>query len=251
MTFGAVGVPDTVPVSWPPAPSGIFLGANAVHVWCAPLDNLHGVLSRFYALLSSEERIHARKFHVAVDRDRFIARRGILRELLALYLDQTAETIEFFAGPFGKPGLARPDRIPGLHFNASHSGALALYAVSSGSPVGVDVERLREIPELGDIASRFFGADEASRLTALPPGERLDEFFAVWTANEAFLKATGIGIAAQPGVRSVAPMSVPSDWRLRRLMPAAGYIGALACRHDAAVASSWCVPGAIVQAREC
>jgi 4'-phosphopantetheinyl transferase len=250
MNVCAAGLAGTVSLSWPPAPSEVRLGQNAIHVWCARLDDFHPALSRLYGVLSADERTRASGFHFAGDRDRFIARRGVLRHLLARYLHQRAERIGFSVGRHGKPCIAAPDGGPCLHFNVSHSGALALYAVTSASPVGVDVERLREISELDALASRFFAAAEASRLIALPSSQRLDEFFACWTRKEALLKATGSGIGAHPDLRSAVPPCVPSDWRIQRLRPAPGFAGALAHRHGAALVSLWRVPDGTIQGRE-
>lgn len=239
MTSSTAGLTSVVPLSWPPAPSEIRLGRDEIHVWCAWLGDFRGDLPRLDDVLSPDERIRAGTFHCAPDRHRFVASRGILRALLARYLPLDAATIRFSYGRFGRPELAGPAGDPPLYFNVSHSGALAVYAVTRACPVGVDIERLREIPDLDAIASRFFPPAEASRLTALPPDRRLDEFFACWTGKEAFLKATGEGIGAHRGLRGGVPPCVPSDWRVQRLWPAPGYVGALAYRHDAARASLW------------
>jgi 4'-phosphopantetheinyl transferase len=245
MAFSVSGLAQTVPLCWPLAPSDMHLGRNAIHVWCASLNDRHGVLSRFGPVLSPDERKRAGNFHFAKDRDRFIARRGILRELLARYLHQDAATIELSVGRFGKPYVAAPDGGRCLHFNTSHSGGLAVYAVTGACPVGIDVERLREIPGLDTIASRVVDSAER-RLTACPRNRQLEAFFASWTSQEAILKASGEGIGADCGARgshralpTELPAGAPSDWRLHRLWPAPGYIGALACRHDAARVSLW------------
>jgi 4'-phosphopantetheinyl transferase len=223
VTISAVGLAGTVPLSWPLPPSEIRLGESAIHVWCASLDDFHSALSRFAAVLSADERTRASRFHLAADRERFIVRRGILRELLARYLHQDAATIEFLLGRFGKPLVAGPDAGRHVHFSSSHSDRLAVYAVTTASPVGVDIERLCEIPNLEAIASRV----------------GLEEFLADWTRTEAVLKATGEGIGAQVGSRGGPRLGVPVDWRFQRLWPAPGYVGALAYRHDAARVALW------------
>lgn len=226
MTCSAVGLAGTVPLSWPLGPS-IRLARNAIHVWCASLNDLHGVLSRFDLVLSADERRRAGRFHFAGDRDRFIARRGILRELLARYLHQDPATIAFSVGRSGKPCVAGLDGGRCLHFNTSHSDALAVYAVTTASPVGIDVERLREIPGLDALASRVAVSADA-RLTAFPRSRPLEEFFAGWTRTEAVLKASGEGIGTHAGTRGPhgalcheMPAGVRSDWRLLRLVAGA------------------------------
>src|SRR5207249_3347745 len=104
-----------------------------------------------------------------------------------------------------------------------------------------------EVPNMDAIASRFL-APEANRVAALPAERRLEEFFTCWTGTEAFLKATG-GIGADLDLQRKVPSPLSSDWRLHPLLPAPGYVGALAYRHDEARVSLWRVSGATVAAR--
>jgi 4'-phosphopantetheinyl transferase len=122
-----------------------------------------------------------------------------------------------------------------VHFNASHSGKLAIYAVTSACPVGIDIERVRDISDCHVIGLRHFAPLEASLLLAAPPDRRREEFLVCWTRTEAFLKATGEGLGRE---RRAAPSS---DWRIHTLWPAAGYVAAVAYTHDAAQLSLWTV----------
>lgn len=230
MAINAVGAASAVPLLWPPALSEISLGEHEIHVWCASLSDVRSI-SRFDGMLSADERARAGQFLFASDRRRFIARRGILRALLARYLRQDPATIRFSYGRFGKPDLARLDAADPLYFSASHSGVIAVYAMTWTSPIGIDVERLREIPGFDAVALRYCAPVEASRLTALPPERRQEELFASWTGYEALLKATGDGLGVEG-----AP---PSGWQLRRLKPTPGYLGAIAYKDHAARLSLW------------
>src|SRR5206468_3118518 len=100
-------------------------------------------------------------------------------------------------GVYGKPALTRASASEPVRFNLSHSGSLALVAVTAGRDVGVDVERVRPEPNLEQIASRFFSAREAATLHALPVRLRTKAFFACWTRKEAFVKARGNGLSQQ------------------------------------------------------
>jgi 4'-phosphopantetheinyl transferase len=247
--------PTPSAVSWPSAPAEARLGNNEIHLWRVSLNDFQGELPRFHTILSPDERVRASRFHFSRDRDNFVVCRGILRELLATYLHRDASTIEFSYGRFGKPEIAGPFVDRPLYFNTSHSGTLALYAVTSVCPVGVDVERLRPVPEFHQIASRFFAPAETDRLMALPRDKQMQGFFACWTCKEAVLKATGEGIgrgltaiqvvlSQQARVLCVvddshAPLDSHPDWQLQRLWPAAGHVGAIAYRHDAARLSLW------------
>jgi len=238
--------PSSLLRSWPPARTDIGLRSNEVHIWRASLDEFHEDLRRFEAVLSADERTRASQFRFATDRGRFVIRRALLRELLGHYLDRSAPNIAFSYGRSGKPSMADVDGRPPLDFTVSHSDGLAVYALTSTGPIGVDVERLQTIRDLEAVATRVLGAAELDGLMALPPDERTGGFLARWTCKEALLKATGAGIGqgltsvyAVPGER-VGVLGVgggelheASEWQLEQLWPAPGYVGAVAhtCGH--------------------
>lgn len=85
-------------------------------------------------------------------------------------------------GPYGKPALA-----DGPQFNLSHSGDVALLAVSE-RPVGVDVERVRA--GIGDV-TRYFGQGEQDAIAGCPDDERPGRLTTLWTRKEALAKAFG------------------------------------------------------------
>ena len=77
------------------------------------------------------------------DRSRFIATRGILRELLGGYVNLAPGHLEFDYGPQGKPTLRTALPQQSVQFNVSHSHGVALLAFSVGRRLGVDVELVR------------------------------------------------------------------------------------------------------------
>jgi 4'-phosphopantetheinyl transferase len=230
---------------WPSALSAAHLREQEIHLWCAALGDFCSELPRFHATLSPEERERARKLHFSDDRDAFVMCRGILRQLLAQYLGRDAATIAFAYGRSGKPEITGlQDHCP-LHFNVSRSGAIVVYAMTAAGPVGVDVERVRPVPEFDDIASRFFNPGDASMLRTLPADVQMEAFFACWTCKEAFVKATGDGIARDPGLSRLDPErhahpSVEGEprradaWQFQLFRPAPGYLATLAHRADGA-----------------
>ncbi|MBZ5607013.1 MAG: 4'-phosphopantetheinyl transferase superfamily protein [Acidobacteriia bacterium] len=126
-------------------------------------------------------------------------------------------------GPKGKPALVTP---AGVSFNTSHSGGLAVFAFTPGCELGVDLERIRPLPDLQDVAQRFFCSEETSDLLALPAGQQERAFFLCWTRKEAYIKATGDGL------------SVPLDAFRVELRPgeAARFIHVA---HDVKAAKAW------------
>ena len=144
-------------------------------------------------LLSKEERARAERLLSHGARERWMRCRGVLRALLGRYLQLDPRALEFSLGEHGKPTLDTPGAGT-LQFNLSHSGEIALYAVSDAGAVGVDVEtRRRRLDELG-IATRVLGDAEAARLGDLDPETRTGEFLRAWVLHEAAIKCRGAGL---------------------------------------------------------
>jgi 4'-phosphopantetheinyl transferase len=129
----------------------------------------------------------------------------------------------------GKPFLPG-----GPHFNVSHSGELALLAVSDSGPVGVDLEGPRDFSNAGGIARRICSPRELARVTGLDGEALATALLALWVRKEAVAKAHGDGIrTALSGIDvSDDVVSVPLDnsrWQLRDMpSPAPGYVAAVA-----------------------
>jgi 4'-phosphopantetheinyl transferase len=217
------------------------LDADSVHVWRIALAVPDAEQAERAAELTPDERARAARFHFERDRQRWTAARGAVRAVLAGYAGVPAASLAFRVGPHGKPALDGPAARGGLDFNVSHSGDLALCAVTRARPVGVDVEAVRPDFATGEVARRFFAPAEVAALGALPPGERVEAFFACWTRKEAYIKARGTGIALgldrfevslAPGGAAalLATQDEPAAaarWRLVALAPGEGYAGAL------------------------
>jgi len=223
------------------------LAENAeVHVLSASLDLPPSQRGRLWASLSPDERARAERFRFDIHRDRFIVARALLREILGALLGVAARRLAFDYSARGKPSLARPFAAEDLRFNLSHADGLALYAIARGREVGVDVERVRPLPDAEHIAARFFSPREQAALRSLPAVERAAGFFACWTRKEAFLKATGDGLARRldafdvsvvPGLparleRVEGDPREAGRWSLAEVRPAPGYVGAVAVAAD-------------------
>jgi len=203
-----------------PAPREFALGAADVDLWCADLDAAtDGFVVQVAAMLSADEVARAAKFFFARDRRRFMVGRGLLRALLARYTDLAPAALRFGYGAHGKPALVRPPA-PMVHFNLSHGEHLAVYAFATAGAVGIDVERIRDLPDWEAIAQTCFDAAALGRLKAAPAQRRRAEFFRAWTRQEAALKASGEGLggvgplassrcAAPTGFAAIRPQVFP------------------------------------------
>ncbi|USO00151.1 MAG: 4'-phosphopantetheinyl transferase superfamily protein [Phycisphaeraceae bacterium] len=69
-------------------------------------------------------------------------------------------------------------------------------AVRRHGPVGVDVERVRALPELREMIPLALHAEEIARLGADP--DDAGGFLESWTRKEAVLKAAGVGLRVDP-----------------------------------------------------
>ncbi len=105
------------------------------------------------------------------------------KQLLARALGCPAEAIELAYTDAGKPYL------PGSRqqVSISHSGSKVLCAVHEGA-VGADIELLR--PFDARLISKIGTPAECAYIGGDPV-----RFFSVWTAKEAYLKLTGLGLA--------------------------------------------------------
>jgi 4'-phosphopantetheinyl transferase len=179
------GVPDV-------AAAGA-LRAGWVHVWLVGLDVDAASESRLGASLDTDERARAARFHFARDTRRFVVARAALRAILGAYLGEAPASLRFTYGERGKPALG--GSAAALAFNLSHSADLAAIAVGWERQLGIDVECRRPLPDLDALAARSFAPAEVTALRALPAGERQAAFYRCWTRKEAFIKATGLGLA--------------------------------------------------------
>lgn len=175
---------------------------GTIDVWLADLDDPGSVA--WNVQLAAGERTRADSFVQQRDGRRWQASRAILRLLIADALGLAAEAVPIEADRRGK--LRLTSEAPPVHFNHSHSGRWALYALCSAAPVGVDVEERR--PLHGDpvsMAAHSLGAEAARTIADVPPAEQEPAFLRAWVSWEAGLKCHGAGITDQR-----AP--IPPQW---------------------------------------
>lgn len=162
-----------------------------IDTYCVDVDAPEIDAGRYGADLSTEERDRAGQFRFERDRRRYLARRGILRELIGSYLTCDPAEVAFVHNAYGKPALAQG----GLRFNLSHSHGVALYAFCQNTDVGCDIERRDAKFAAEQIPERFFSREEVRALRSLPVHEQTEAFFNCWTRKEAYIKAVGRGLS--------------------------------------------------------
>jgi 4'-phosphopantetheinyl transferase len=174
--------------------SGSKFTSAETHVWALDLEVGADILARLESLLTGEEQERAWRFRIPQDRGRFVAARAMLRQILAKYLDRDPRSIRFSHSSFGKPGLAAQPASGTLRFNATRSGPLGLVAVGREAELGIDVERLRPLPDADALLERLLTPDERSELAGLAEDERQSRLFQAWVRKESVVKMIGLGL---------------------------------------------------------
>jgi len=216
----------------------VKLERGEVHVWFARLERTPARLTRMRTILNPEEMARADRFFMDVHRNRFVAGRALLRDLLAGYLGQPPEAIRFAYNEWGKPALAAGFAARDLRFNLSHSQDLAMYAFVLERDVGVDLEMIRAEVANERIAENFFSPSEVEMLRALPLEHQAEGFFNCWTRKEAYVKARGQGLSIE--LKSFDVSLIPGEeakilrgddsraWSLVSFKPDHGCVAAMA-----------------------
>jgi len=196
------------------------------------LDLPRAELDEYHCWLDADECRRASAFRRPLDRDRFVARRGLMRAELARELGVAPQMVRIAADEHGKPFL-RDDS--DLAFNLSHSKGLALLATMRGGAIGCDIEWRNPELACSHVARRLFAPQEYETLTALPAEQWIAGFYNCWTRKEAYVKALGLGLSHPLDAFTVSvapgePARFTSDepgWTLASFEPAPGYQAAL------------------------
>lgn len=165
------------------------------HANSCSLDRLQRAVSDPAQFLLPEELKSADRFRQPLARLEFMTARALLRSILSECLGVTPCRVALKKSRQGKPFLlewANPDR---LKFNVSHAQGHVMVAVARDVEIGVDVECVRELDAMDEVAQEFMTPEEAF-LYDISGDRKPEMFFRVWTRKEAILKALGCGLLA-------------------------------------------------------
>ncbi|NWH09670.1 MAG: 4'-phosphopantetheinyl transferase superfamily protein [Alphaproteobacteria bacterium] len=221
-------------------------------------------MPRAQSAYPAPDEVHLRLIRLPQGGDRVrrvAAQRQSLLRSLGHAIGQSLCAEDLLRLPGGKPILLPSTDRSALSFSLSHSHDLMLIGVAARSGLGVDVERVRAVPQAALIAQRFFSADEQEMLSALLGEARDIAFLKIWTLYEAVLKRDGVGLrhlararrsdpppsltTLRLGARFVAGIAAPHGMRLMRAKQLASMPCArdrnpiLAARPTVASATSW------------
>ena len=193
-----------------------------VHIWRADVPQM--LTPAVTATLSEAERRYAQRMTSDSAQRQFSAAQAALRTALARYIGHSPASIEFRRGEHGKPFLTEQYQSE-LQFNLSHSHDLAIVAVTNGSEIGVDLEKVRDRPTAQRLAARFFADGERAAMDSAPADQRERSFFRLWTRKEGHLKATGTGLSVT--LRAIDTLAPAPAWWYHEFQPAAEYVATL------------------------
>jgi 4'-phosphopantetheinyl transferase len=167
-----------------------------------------------------------------------MAGRGALRAILAGYISTEPQKLTFSYGLHGKPSLLNSST--NIQFNVSHSDGLMVAAICREWRIGVDIEKEDPQFHATNIAARYFCERERHEIARGDEQAGHRAFFQLWTAKEAVLKATGLGLTLELSKLEIGlgPLRVLTledsgknhgvAWHLTAFSPDEGYSGAIA-----------------------
>lgn len=136
--------------------------------------------------LTEDETARASRFKFEEDRVRWTRARSALRVILSRYAGEDPGRLFFLYGKHGKPALPP---VTTVEFNLSHAGEWAAIAVTSGQPVGIDIEKMRAGIEMARLLRRLGERNLPESIPAL---------YQRWTDREARSKVAGGALFDQP-----------------------------------------------------
>jgi 4'-phosphopantetheinyl transferase len=237
---------------WANAVPDGMISSNEIHIWRFYQEETNSQIETLQAILSRDELARSEKFHFEKDRKKFILTRGMLRKLLGSYLGKDPQQVRFNYSSFGKPFLAFDSENDNISFNLSHSGEIALYAITRNQKIGIDVEQIGDHTDVMAIAKKFFSPGEIGEMEKANEKNRTQLFFRYWTRKEAFVKALGKGVSLpmerldvsllnkiSPIVKLTVENNETACLYVQDLFPGDGYAAAIATEANDPDISCW------------
>ncbi len=193
-----------------------------VEIWHGDILSAETDGQDYYQFLNAADKEKAARFARPELENKYVKTRGILRSILASYLNEKPEQLLIKTSKYGKPFLPET----GLFFNLSHTGNKFVIAVTNVSEIGIDLEQPRQRINLSGLVDKCFSIEEKAYWQSLPVDRQVTMFYHFWVRKEAFVKALGRGIALGLNQCVVNPerqnrfLSIPencglaSDWKI-------------------------------------
>lgn len=187
-----------LPLSWSLPAQQPSLAPGEITVWKFVPSELFKYAAQFEELLSTHEKQRLERFADAAARREFLVCRGVLHWLLAVLSGEELSKTQVREDSLGKPYLEAEAHNHPLEFNIAHTEGLCLIACARELALGVDVERVKPLPELNAMAQKYLASREKAQWDRAPASQKTELFYRFWSAKEALLKAFGSGLRISP-----------------------------------------------------
>ena len=180
----------------------------AVHPWPGPAPAPQDGL--FVLLLRTDARRDAARIQV----------RLAAREALAVALHRPLDDIGIDSTPGSPPRITLAGGACAIGCSFAHEDGYALAAINLHGAVGVDLMRVRDIPDWQAVARDYLGPAVSAALQSASADDRPRAFAQAWTRREAALKRAGQRLAEW--------RTDINDATLTLSLPVAGLVGSIA-----------------------
>jgi 4'-phosphopantetheinyl transferase len=211
------------------------LTRNSATIWIVQSD--HTLYAETLAVLDEDERGRSMRLIRASDCAIFVKTHAVLRILLSTILECPPNEIRFSKTGSGKPMLSPHHAHEDIEFSISHTAGFGAIALSRRGPIGLDIERQRDVSDRFRITTDVFGFEVARQLASFGETQQHEIFLRLWTAAESYVKATGLGLAE--ALKDI-PVSLSGDgtailtrdygWKLYSIALAPKWIGSVVVR---------------------
>lgn len=194
--------------------------------------------------LQYEEQTRAASITHRRTREQYIAGRAVLRLLIFSLTGMRAPPDLFAEGATGPPIDIYVESIGRLIFSISHSSGKTLLGLANNKQLGVDIEAVRPVRNMPQLATYAFTISEAAWLDTFSPAQAETAFFRTWTRKEAVIKyyrgsianymdAFSVPLTSSAGIHTLRPgLSDRSDLLYLHDFELAGRIYGAACIED-------------------
>ncbi|WP_211451312.1 4'-phosphopantetheinyl transferase family protein [Collimonas antrihumi] len=175
---------------------------------------------RFLACLSTEELLRYQRFLRPLRQREYLLGRILLRfavaRLAGIAPDAVCVTERKNQAPLVQlpvTGSATPP-----YFSLSHSRGWVACAVSGDTALGLDIEILDAERDVDAIGRAAFSGAESNWLSSRPVGDKVADFYALWSSKEALFKLMSAqegGTAPPEQVAAGVRLRSGSDWHAR------------------------------------
>jgi 4'-phosphopantetheinyl transferase len=165
------------------APAHAIVGFATVGDWTPWLDQAG-------RMLDAAERARVARMRRSAD----AAARTLAYALHRLFLS-TLMDVDAGEVPIARDDRGRPVLACGWRTSLSHAEGGFAFAALHGGAVGIDLERVDRMDGLGDIESEICHPRESAALDVAPRDARARALLEAWARKEAYLKASGVGLA--------------------------------------------------------